>query len=154
MDRIANTVPKSFGLKVNNANPMRTAKQLATERSFEFDQVRKQVQAAAPDSSLRRSELLAADWKANGAKISHLVERVSALPKTNTFDSIRRRLAELDSQYQNIGSAIDGISASASPEQFLKLQKDVYQISENVGLISKMVDQLTSGVKSLLQTQI
>ena len=34
------------------------------------------------------------------------------------------------------------------------MQAKIYQISEDVELLSKMVDQATSGVKTVLQTQV
>jgi hypothetical protein len=99
-------------------------------------------------------EVVGQNWRADGAKLREVRQRVSALPETGVFDSIRSRFADLDSLYQSVGSRIDAISGSSSTEQFLELQKDMYQVTENIGLISKIIDQVTTGVKSLLQTQI
>jgi len=36
----------------------------------------------------------------------------------------------------------------------LKMQMQVYQVQEQIELVTKLVDSLTSGVKSILQTQV
>jgi hypothetical protein len=36
----------------------------------------------------------------------------------------------------------------------MKVQMQMYQLTENLELMSKVVDQVTSGVKSILQTQL
>jgi len=100
------------------------------------------------------ADIFAHDLKTTGTNLNQLTQRVRALPETSTFDSIRNQLAALDAKYQQIGTAVGKIPDSANLPQLLKLQKDMYDISENIGLVSKLVDQLTSGVKSLLQTQI
>jgi hypothetical protein len=116
-----------------------------------FDQVLQQSQKAA---SPQRLDELGESWKTQGAELSTLAQRLSALPKTTALDQIRNSFDQLDSEYRRLGSAIDGISPSAGPEQLLKLQREMYQMSESIGAMSKIVDQVTSGVKSLLQTQI
>ena len=153
MDPIASRLVRSPELTIdrrgeNTLNPGQASK---------FNQLRKQVRITdtiVAGSSFLRSDVLMADWRVNGAKLHQLTQRVSALPKTSASNLICSRLVELESQYQIVGSAVDQISTSATPEQLLRLQKDMYQISENIGLLSKMVDQLTTGVKSVLQTQI
>jgi hypothetical protein len=36
----------------------------------------------------------------------------------------------------------------------MKIQMQMYQLGENLELMSKVVEQVTSGVKSILQTQL
>jgi hypothetical protein len=36
----------------------------------------------------------------------------------------------------------------------MKVQMQMYQLTENLELMSKVVEQVTSGVKSILQTQV
>jgi hypothetical protein len=155
MDPITSKISKPFGPgSYDTSQPLRTP---GWQEFSKFDQVRQQTRTTAvegPGVTLQQLDVVGRNWRADGAKLHDLRRRVSALPETGAFESIRSRLADLDSLYQSVGSRIDAISGSASAEQFLKLQKDMYQVTENIGLISKVIDQVTSGVRSLLQTQI
>ena len=159
MNPIASRTFSASDPRMSDAASLRPANQPSSDRSSKFEVVRKQVRTAQnsdPDASLQRTEALMdrETWEANRVKLDQAVQRASALPQTSAVDAVRLRLADLDSQHQRLELALDGISRSASPDQLLKLQRDMYQVSENIGWISKTIDQLTSGVKSLLQTQI
>jgi hypothetical protein len=129
-----------------------------------FDQVRAKVgtgstgtQAVAGeplrDSSVSKQQLNN-DLASSRDSLRQLKDRLAAAPQTSSLDSLRNRLLNLESQYQKVGSAVRDISGPSSPERLLQLQKDMYRLSENLGIVSKMVDQVTSSVKSILQTQI
>lgn len=129
-----------------------------------FDQVRAKVgtgstgtQAVAGeplrDSSVSKQQLNN-DLASSRDSLRQLKDRLAAVPQTSSLDSLRNRLLSLESQYQKVGSAVRDISGPSSPERLLQLQKDMYRLSENLGIVSKMVDQVTSSVKSILQTQI
>jgi hypothetical protein len=96
-----------------------------------------------------QDELQASQMRLNQAK-----DRVDALGSSPAVDGIRRRLSALDVEYQQIGNHFDLASVSADPQKLLQLQKDMYQLSENVNIVSKMVDEATGAVKSILQTNI
>jgi hypothetical protein len=131
------------GPDANNAAP---APQQLLER-----QLRQKLDA---HPSRKPTEVFGDDLRATGRSLNQLKDRVSGLAPSPALDQIRKRLVDLDTQFQKTGAAIEGIGGPASPKQLLKLQTDMYQISENLGVVSKMVDQVTSGVKTLLQTQV
>ena len=157
MNPIASRTFSASDPRMGGAPSLRPANQPSSDRSSKFEVFRKQVRTAQnsdPDASLQRTEALRETWEANRVKLEQAVQRASALPQTSAVDAVRLRLADLDSQHQRLELALDGISRSASPDQLLKLQRDMYQVSESIGWISKTIDEVTSGVKSLLQTQI
>ena len=86
--------------------------------------------------------------------ISALTNRVNALPKTPAFDPLRQRLASIDHQFQSTGKLVNSLGQSSNSADLLKVQMQMYQMTENVELMSKAVEQVTSGVKSVLQTQL
>jgi hypothetical protein len=92
--------------------------------------------------------------KATGNSLNQLKSRVSALPASSALDQIQKRLSDLDTQFQKAGASIEAMNGSASPKQLLKLQMDMNNLSENLTIVSKMADQATSGIKSILQTQV
>jgi hypothetical protein len=99
-------------------------------------------------------KLFAPDMKRAKEGIEHLNKRVDALPKTPAFEPFRKRLASIDAQYQNAGQLMNSVTGNASPGDLLKIQMQMYQLTENMELMSKVVSQVTSGVKSILQTQV
>jgi len=63
-------------------------------------------------------------------------------------------LTSIEHQYTRLDSAAKGMPPNASPQQWIALQQQVYSMNENIGVLSKMVGQAASGVKSVLQTQV
>jgi hypothetical protein len=86
--------------------------------------------------------------------VDALAKRVNALPKTPAFQPFRDRLTSIDSQFQAAGKLVQSIKGGESPQQLLKVQMSMYQLGENMELMSKVVEQVTSGMKSILQTQV
>ncbi|HKS72889.1 MAG TPA: hypothetical protein VJQ82_06795 [Terriglobales bacterium] len=86
--------------------------------------------------------------------VQNLAKRVNALPKTQAFDPLRQRLASIDSQYQAAGKLVNSLQGAKNPGDLMKIQMQMYQLTENLELMSKVVEQVSSGVKSVLQTQL
>jgi hypothetical protein len=88
------------------------------------------------------------------ASLQRLNHRVQAASQTTEVGTIRTLVDQLVVRFTNVGNSIRQVGAQANPQKLLVLQAKVYQISEDVELLSKMVDQATSGVKTVLQTQV
>lgn len=99
-------------------------------------------------------ELYGADLKQAKARLDTLTSRVNALPKTPALDPLRQRLTSVDNQFQSAGKLIDSLNGPQSPTDLMKVQLQMYQMTENLELMSKVVEQVSSGVKSILQTQL
>ncbi len=81
-------------------------------------------------------------------------QRVAAVNNTGALLPLQNRLAQLETRLQTTGSNLKQTGANADPAQLLKLQNDVYQLDEELEIMSKVVEQATSGIKSVLQIQI
>jgi hypothetical protein len=99
-------------------------------------------------------ELFGKDISQAKSRIDHLRTRVEALPKTSAFDPLRQRLTSIDNQYQNAGKLIHTLTGQQTPAELMQVQMQMYQMSENLELMSKVVEQVSSGVKSVLQTNL
>ena len=99
-------------------------------------------------------ELFANDLKNAKHSVHELTARVNALPKASAFDPLRNRLVSIDQQFRSTDQLMNSVKGSQNPEDFLKVQMRMYQLTENLEMMSKVVEQLTSGVKSVLQTQV
>jgi hypothetical protein len=89
-----------------------------------------------------------------GATLSDLNARVATIKPASAAQSLQNRLDLLNSQFRQLGNHLQESAAKNDPLQLLRLQNDVYQLDEELELVSKIVDQTTSGVRSLLQTQL
>jgi hypothetical protein len=89
-----------------------------------------------------------------GNSLSVLKARIDKVAPATTAESVRNRLELLDSQFSRVGNDLKLTHVEADPMQLLRLQNDIYQIDEQLELLTRVVDQTTSGIRSLLQTQI
>jgi hypothetical protein len=78
---------------------------------------------------------------------------VGSLPPQSSFSPFRERLNVLEQQFQKSGDLIQGMS-DMDPKSLLNVQMQLYQLSGNIELMSKLVDQASSGVKTMLQVQV
>jgi hypothetical protein len=99
-------------------------------------------------------EVFGVDMKRAKDKVANLTTRVNSLPKTSAFDPIRSRLTSIDSQFKSTGQLLDSLKSTENPRDLMKIQMQMYQLTENLEMMSKVVEQVTSGTKSILQTQL
>src|SRR5262249_52316898 len=81
-------------------------------------------------------------------------KKVQQLPKTAENDPLRKRMTVLDDQVQSVEGMVKKLGNMENPKELLKVQIEIYKISQNVELFSKVVESATSGTKQLLQTQV
>ena len=86
-------------------------------------------------------------------EMDKLAAAVGNLPQQSTFSPFRERLSVLEQQFQKSGELIQGMS-DMDPKSLLNVQMQLYQLSGNIELLSKLVDQTSSGVKTMLQVQV
>jgi len=94
------------------------------------------------------------DMKSARVQLDGLHRKAQAIPPGPAADTLRDRLNSLDTQFQDSGKILDGMSNASSPGDMLKFQMQMYQFSQNMELMSKTVEQVTSGAKQILQTQV
>jgi hypothetical protein len=118
------------------------------QKAMEKDMTTRLQKGASP------RQILDVNMKNAKVNVDQLTKRINALPKTPAFQPFRDRLASIDTQFQDAGKLMNSIKGGESPQQLLKIQMSMYQLTENVELMSKVVDQVTSGMKNILQTQV
>jgi len=94
------------------------------------------------------------DMKSARVQLDALHRKAQAIPPGPAADTLRDRLNSLDAQFQDSGKILDGLSNVSSPGDMLKFQMQMYQFTQNMELMSKTVEQVTSGAKQILQTQV
>ncbi len=89
-----------------------------------------------------------------GTHLDRLKGRVDKLPKSDLTTELQQRLQSIDGQYQSTNKMMDQLQNMSDPRSMLKLQVEMYQITQNLEMVSKAVEQVNSGVKQILQTQV
>jgi hypothetical protein len=122
----------------------------AQRRTLEADLQRKLAQSpnATPNSVLRPQ------MQKIQSGVKDLSRKVAALPKTAAFDPVRARLSNIESRYKESRNAIGKIGNVQNPQQLLNMQVGMYELTQNIEIVSKVVEQVNSGVKQILQTQL
>jgi hypothetical protein len=126
-----------------------------------------QAHPAAQTDQIRPNKIDSADGTANSAQdrirhtlavnhqhLARLRQRVDASSNTSSLQGVTKRLAGVEDEYRQLDSALRTMPRNATPQQWMALQQRVYNVSENVGTLSNIVNQATGSVKSILQTQL
>jgi len=94
------------------------------------------------------------DMKSARVQLDALHRKAQAIPPGPAANTLSDRLNSLDAQFQDSGKILDGMSNVSSPGDMLKFQMQMYQFTQNMELMSKTVEQVSSGAKQILQTQV
>jgi hypothetical protein len=100
------------------------------------------------------SDLFGGDLKDLRKRIDATAGRVDAAGKTDAMQGIRDRLSAIDDQYKATEQKMHDLPDTNNLRGLLSMQTEMYQMSQNLEILSKVVDAATSGVKQTLQTQI
>src|SRR5262249_13528590 len=86
--------------------------------------------------------------------VARLRRKVEALPKESVFEPLRLRFSSVEAMIKQTGRLVQGINSNYTPAEMMKVQLQMYQLTENLELLVKAVEQTNTGVKTILQTQI
>ena len=114
-------------------------------------QLRKRLAHAKPGDA---PQMFKVDMQKARTGLNNLTQRVNALPKVPAFDALRNRLVKIESGFNETGKLVNGLGKADSPRDLLKVQMQMYQLTQNMELVSKVVEQVSGGIKSILQTQV
>lgn len=98
-------------------------------------------------------DLFRVEMKDSRVALDKLTTTVDKLPQRNAFSPIRQRLNTIEQQYQRSGNLISRVN-DMDPKSLLKVQVQLYELSENMELLAKVVDHVSSGVKTIMQTNV
>ncbi|MCI0420920.1 MAG: type III secretion system inner rod subunit SctI, partial [Acidobacteria bacterium] len=79
---------------------------------------------------------------------------LSAQPSTPALDPLKDRLLYVENQYMESGRLLRGLGKLDSPEDYLKMQLQMYRLTQSVELLSKIAGEVVGGVNKVLSTQV
>jgi hypothetical protein len=86
--------------------------------------------------------------------LNRIQSTVKANSSASTMDKVKSKLSSIETQYNQLDVTLKQVSPNASPQDWLRLQQMANSMNENISVLSKLVDSASSGVKTILQTQI
>jgi hypothetical protein len=99
------------------------------------------------------AEFFRVEMKDSQVGLDKLTNAVDKLPSQSAFTPIRQRLNTIEQQFQQSSDLLHRVK-DMDPKSLLKVQVQLYQLSENMELLSKVVEQLSSGVRTVMQTNV
>jgi hypothetical protein len=100
------------------------------------------------------TKLFGSDMKQIRQKLDATAGRIEQTGKKEPVPGIRDRLQAIDAQYQAAEQKLKQIPDTNNLRDLLSLQTEMYKMSQNLEILSKVVDAAASGVKQTLQTQV
>lgn len=99
-------------------------------------------------------EIFRADLRESKERVDAIRRRVSAQPASPALEPVKARLLQVESQYLESGRLLRGLGKLDSPADYLKMQLQMYQLTQNVELLSKIAGEVVGGVNKVLSTQV
>lgn len=92
----------------------------------------------------------------NRSKIESLRAEIDKVGASNETGKVGNYLEGIDKELGSLEGILNSIDPNTpvSSMDMLKLQTKMHHISEHVTIISKVVDQISSGIKTILQTNV
>lgn len=118
--------------------------------------LRKRIDSSggARSGSVSPQAIFKPDMKSARVQLDALHRKAQAIPPGPASDTLTDRLNSLDAQFQDSGKVLEGMGNVSSPGDMLKFQMQMYQFSQNMQLMSQVVEQMSSGAKQILQVQV
>jgi hypothetical protein len=86
--------------------------------------------------------------------IADLNRKVAAAPDVSAFEPLREKLKIIEADFNASANLLKGPGSLDDPNRLLEMQMEVYKLAQSVEIMSKTVSEATSGVKTILQTQV
>jgi len=105
-------------------------------------------------NSTNPNNLFANDVRDLRRDLERVKAKVESTPKTKQPAGARERLAEVESQYQALSEKLKNMPDTNNLRDLMEMQTQMFQMSQNIELLTKVVDSAMSGIKSTMQMQI
>lgn len=148
-----NAMPKDPGVKTAAAaDPLPPMKEVtaAEQKKIERD-LRKRIEHKDTQDP---TKLLGGDLKDLRKQLDGVAGRIEAAGKKDAPSGVRDRLAAIEEQFTASEARLQNIPKGDNLRDLLSLQTEMYKMSQNIEILTKVVDSAAQGVKQTLQTQV
>jgi hypothetical protein len=99
-------------------------------------------------------EVFTKDMQQLSSGITELNRQVGAVPNAGASSSMRERLQNIESDFNASAKLLKDPGNLSDPGRLLEMQMQMYKLSQNVEILSRVVSDAASGVKTIVQTQV
>ncbi|HBY59786.1 MAG TPA: hypothetical protein DEH78_08170 [Solibacterales bacterium] len=121
------------------------------ERKQLISEVRRKAET---DPSAAPKQVWGPDLEHAAVRIDKMRAGVGRLKDPAQAQSLGAHLQTIDEQFQKASSIMSRLPDMQDPRALLELQMEMYQMTQNLELVSKAVEQMNSGLKTVMQTQV
>lgn len=139
--------PASSSRRINQTSAQTSAQE---GKSLEADLKRQLEQVRQRDLS----EIFKADLQESKKKVDAIRKELAAKPPSEALEPVKDRLLQIENQFLESGKLLRGLGKLDSPQDYLKMQVEMYRLTQNVELLSKIAGEAASGVNKVLSTQV
>jgi type III secretion system YscI/HrpB-like protein len=139
--------PASSSQRINQNSAQTSAKQV---KPVEAELKRRLEQVRQRDLN----EIFKADLQESKEKVDAIRKQMAAQPPSEVFGPVKERLLQIENQFVESGKLLRGLGKLDSPQDYLKMQVEMYRLTQNVELLSKIAGEAASGVNKVLSTQV
>ncbi|MDX2153470.1 MAG: hypothetical protein SFV54_22185 [Bryobacteraceae bacterium] len=121
------------------------------ERKQLIGEVRRKAEA---DPSSTPEKVWGPELEDAAGRIDKMRTSVGRLKEPGQAQSLSGHLQAIDEQFQKASSILKRLPDMQDPRAMLQLQMEMYQMTQNIEIVSKAVEQMNSGLKTVMQTQV
>ena len=100
------------------------------------------------------NEIFKADLQESKKKVDAVRKELTAQPPSEALEPVKDRLLQIENQFLESGKLLRGMGKLDSPQDYLKMQLEMYRLTQGVELLSKVAGEVVSGVNKVLSTQV
>lgn len=134
----------------NIQNEMNKSAQPGADKLSEFEQLRMdKINEIPKDAELKVNE-------PQGQKIDDIdnTQKVNANESLSSLKDLTNNLEKSNIQLDNLIKSVMQDGKSFSPAELMAMQAQIYQLTREIELTSKVVEQANQGIKTMLNQQV
>ena len=148
-----NKVPNGDTNTIQNPTTQTTS---GTEMSRKLDDLQTQLSQKINQDGVSQEKYnkMLPEWMTSETRMGMLKDAYGNIPNTSKVTSdLGGKFVQLENEYKGV-EAIMTSSKNLSPGELLALQARLYQVSQHIEVMSKVVDQMAGGIKTVLNTNV
>lgn len=99
-------------------------------------------------------QLFGADLHHLKGRLNELIQKVDGVKGANGMDGVQNRLQSIGDAYAATFGQVQNMHSISDPRQLIQIQMQMHNLTQNIEMVTKVVDQTAQGLKSTLQTQV
>jgi hypothetical protein len=127
-----------------------------TEMSKKLEQLQNELAQKINQTTADQNKYsqLLPEWMNTETRMGMLREAYSNIPQTSKLgNDLSGRFIQIENEYKGV-EAIMRSNKNLTPGELLALQARLYQVSQHIEVLSKVVDQMAGGIKTVLNTNV